>query len=131
MVRLIGLTLLACLCLPGLSLANDGKDNCGQQANAQGLKGTARKDCMQACTHAGKHGHSGHERDRDHVSKAHRVPSQPATDAQAPAPQPPVAQPSASPAPQPPVAHRKPAQQPAQQQVNVPIPDSTARQQRN
>jgi hypothetical protein len=147
MTRLLMLSFLACLYVPAMSLADDGKDNCGQQAKSRGLKGKARSEFMKSCTHARKHGHGKHERDEDNLSKAHPAPVQPVpnappaaaqTQAAQPAPQPQaqpapqsvpqpqVAQPSPQPAPKPSVAQTQPSPKPAQRQVNTAV-----RQQRN
>lgn len=109
-MRLIILTLLACIYAPGLSLADDDnnkqgkkdkKDNCGQQANAQGLKGKARKDFMKVCTQDKQNKEKlsvGKDGDQDGGKRKMPVQGQPAPTPSQPAP-PPVA---TQPAPQPP-----------------------------
>ena len=110
-MRLIILTLLACIYAPALSLADDDnnkqgkkdkKDNCGQQANAQGLKGKARKDFMKVCTQDKQKKEKlsvGKDGDQDGGKRKMPVQGQPAPTPSQPAPPPPVA---TQPAPQPP-----------------------------
>jgi hypothetical protein len=118
-MRLITFTLLACLSLPFVSFADDGKDNCGQQANAKGLKGKARKDFMKACTQANKE-------DRSEVGDKSKKPTkiEPAQAPSQPAPQPPA---TTQPAPLPPVASQPTPQSPsATQPAPKPAPPSTS-----